>query len=311
MGELMSYLLLIIGFILLIKGADFFVEGSSNIATFFKIPTMIIGLTLVAFGTSAPEAAVSIMAIIHNSSDLSVSNIIGSNIFNLLVVLGVTALFKDVLVKREVIAKDYVMSLLCGILLFGLIMVNYISKGILLISRISGGILLVVLFIYLYKLIKGVNSREIVKKEFSVMDLVFTLGGLALVIFGGHLTVKMAMEIARSFGVSERVIGLTVVAIGTSLPELCTSLVALIKGENEIAVGNVIGSNIFNILFILGISSMIRPILISLASLIDIVILIVCTMFIYFYFKDLKISRKEGISMIIMYLVYCYYLLMR
>lgn len=309
----MTYLLLIVGFILLIKGADFFVDGSKNIAAFFKIPTVIIGLTLVAFGTSAPEAAVSIMAIINNSSDLSVSNIIGSNIFNLLVVLGFTAIFKEILVKREVVNKDYKISLLCIILLFILIMINYFISGILLINRISGLVLLSGLIWYLVSMIKKVNKDEkvVIDKKFSVVDLIFTIGGLFLVIFGGHLTVKAATEIARSLGISERVIGLTVVAIGTSLPELCTSLVALLKGENDIAVGNVIGSNIFNILFILGISSFIKPILINIATLIDISILIGGTFVIYFYLNDLRISRKEGISMILFYLIYLSYLFMR
>lgn len=309
----MTYLLLIVGFILLIKGADFFVDGSKNIAAFFKIPTVIIGLTLVAFGTSAPEAAVSIMAIINNSSDLSVSNIIGSNIFNLLVVLGFTAIFKEILVKREVVNKDYKISLLCIILLFILIMINYFISGILLINRISGLVLLSGLIWYLVSMIKKVNKDEkvVLDKKFSSVDLIFTIGGLLLVIFGGHLTVKAATEIARSLGISERVIGLTVVAIGTSLPELCTSLVALLKGENDIAVGNVIGSNIFNILFILGISSFIKPILINIATLIDISILIGGTFVIYFYLNDLRISRKEGFSMILFYLIYLGYLFMR
>ncbi len=309
----MTYLLLIVGFILLIKGADFFVDGSKNIAAFFKIPTVIIGLTLVAFGTSAPEAAVSIMAIINNSSDLSVSNIIGSNLFNLFVVLGFTAIFKEILVKREVVNKDYKISLLCIILLFILIMINYFISGILLINRISGLVLLSGLIWYLVSMIKKVNKDEqvVIDKKFSSVDLIFTIGGLFLVIFGGHLTVKAATEIARSLGISERVIGLTVVAIGTSLPELCTSLVALLKGENDIAVGNVIGSNIFNILFILGISSFIKPILINIATLIDISILIGGTFVIYFYLNDLRISRKEGLSMILFYLIYLSYLFMR
>ena len=309
----MNYLLLIIGFILLIKGADFFVEGSSNIAKVFRIPNVIIGLTLVAFGTSAPEAAVSITAILKNSADLSVSNIIGSNIFNLLIVLGFTALFKDVVTEKKVIVKDYMISLLSAILLFILVIVNYFTRGMLVIGRISGIILLLGLIIYLFSLIKSVSKEDkiVETRKFSIMDLVLTLGGLALVIFGGQMTVNSACEIARSLGISERVIGLTIVAIGTSLPELCTSLVALLKGENDIAVGNVIGSNIFNILFILGISSFLNPILINVSSLIDIGILILGTLFIYFYFADLKINRKEGISMILLYIIYCCYLFMR
>lgn len=309
----MIYLLLVIGFILLIKGADFFVEGSSNIAKVFKVPTVIIGLTLVAFGTSAPEAAVSIAAALNHSTDLSISNIIGSNIFNLLVVLGFTSVFKEVVTEKEVIKKDYRISLLSGVLLFILVMVNYFAKGILILSRVSGLILLLVLVIYLRSLIKSVNKEDknVEKRKFSIMDLVFTIGGLVLIVFGGELTVSSASEIARMLGMSERVIGLTIIAVGTSLPELVTSMVALVKGEKDIAVGNVVGSNIFNILFILGASSVVSPMLLSLESLIDLTVFIIGSIFVYFLFSDLKINRKEGLGMLLLYVVYCIYILVR
>lgn len=310
----MNYLLLFIGFILLIKGADFFVEGSSNIAKFLRIPTIIIGLTLVAFGTSAPEAAVSITASLQKSADLSVSNIIGSNIFNLFVVLGITALFKDVVTEREVIKKDYSLSLISSILLLALIVMNYFIKGSFMVSRISGLALIALLTYYLISLIKGVDSskKKVEQQPFKIKDVIFILVGLTCVIFGGNLTVNSATEIARNFGLSERFIGLSIVAIGTSLPELCTSLVALLKGENDIAVGNVIGSNIFNILFILGASSLVNPMLINIESIIDLSILIIASiLLLLFGFNDLKISRKEGMMMLLFYITYFVYIFIR
>ncbi len=309
----MNYILLIVGFILLIKGSDYFIEGSSNIAKYFKIPSVVIGLTLVAFGTSAPEAAVSINAALKNSPDLSISNIIGSNIFNLFMILGLTAIIKDIIVEKELIKKDYLFSILSFIILFTLIIINYSYKKILILTRINGLILIIILFLYLSKLLKNINfkNHQVEQKQLSIIDILFTIGGLILIIFGGKLTVMSAISIARLLGLSERLIGLTIIAIGTSLPELITSLVALIKGKKEIAVGNIIGSNIFNILFILGLTSIISPMLINFESLIDLSILIMGSLVIYFIFSDLKISRLEGLSMVLLYLLYCFYIIMR
>lgn len=310
----MNYVLLLVGFILLIKGADLFVEGSSNIAKFLRVPTIIIGLTLVAFGTSAPEAAVSITASLQKSADLSVSNIIGSNIFNLFAVLGITALFKDVVTEKEVIKKDYSLSLLSSILLLILIVANYFIKGTFMLTRISGLVLIIVLIYYLISLIKGIDKtkKKIEEHPFKIKDVILIIVGLTCVIFGGNLTVNSATKIALDFGLSERFIGLSIIAIGTSLPELCTSLVALLKGENDIAVGNVIGSNIFNILFILGTSSLVSPMLINIESIIDLSILILASILLLFFgFNDLKISRKEGIAMLVFYITYFIYIFLR
>ena len=310
----MEYLLLIFGFVLLIKGADMFVGGASNIAKYLRIPSIIIGLTLVAFGTSAPEAAVSITAAINNNADIAISNIVGSNIFNLLCVLGITSLFTDVVADKEVIKKDYKLSIYYAILLLVLILVSFAFGNSLVLGRLSGLILLVVLGFYLYDMIKKakVNKEDKVEKtKFNIKDVIFVLLGLAMVVFGGDLTVNNATLIAQSWGMSERFIGLTIVAIGTSLPELCTSLVALFKGENDIAVGNVIGSNIFNILFILGATSFISPLNISIESVIDLMILIVGCIGVLFIFNDFKIKRHEGISMLMFYLIYCVYIFIR
>ena len=309
----MCYLLLIIGFFLLIKEADMFVEGSSNIAKFLKVPSIIIGLTLVAFGTSAPEAAVSITASLKNSSSLSVSNIIGSNIFNLFVVLGFTALFKGVKTTKNVIKKDYTLSIISIILLLFLASTTYFVDGHLYLTRIDGVILIFILLFYIGGMIKSVSNKdkEITKHNFSFKDILYILLGLSFIIWGGNLTVSSACTIARKLGLSERVIGLSIVAIGTSLPEFCTSLMALLKGENDIAVGNVIGSNIFNVLFILGVSSLIRPLMISMDSFMDIMVLIVGSVLLIFYFRDLRINRKEGLSMLIFYFIYSVYIFLR
>lgn len=311
----MEYLLLILGFVLLIKGADMFVEGSSNIAKFFKIPTIIIGLTLVAFGTSAPEAAVSITAGLNGNSDIAISNIVGSNIFNLLCVLGVTGMFKDINADKGVIKKDYKLSIFASLLLLILILGNYFFTKKLVLGRIGGLVLLGVLVIYLINLIKGVSSedrKKIEDKKFSIKDIIFIVIGLACVVLGGDLTVDNATLIAKAWGLSDRFIGLTVVAIGTSLPELCTSLVALFKGENDIAVGNVIGSNIFNILFILGSSSLLSPMNIGIESVIDLMILIIGSIgILIFFFNDFKIKKPEALSMLMFYATYCIYIFIR
>lgn len=310
----MEYLLLILGFVLLIKGADIFVGGASNIAKYFRIPSIIIGLTLVAFGTSAPEAAVSITAALNNNADIAISNIVGSNIFNLLCVLGITSLFTDVVADKEVISKDYRLSVFCAILLLMLILVNFVFGHSLVLGRLSGIVLLIVLGFYLYNMIKNAkveSSENKEKTKFNAMDVILVIVGLAMVVFGGDLTVDNATLIAKAWGMSERFIGLTIVAIGTSLPELCTSLVALFKGENDIAVGNVIGSNIFNILFILGATSFISPLNIGIESVIDLMILIVGCIGVLFMFNDLKIKRHEGISMLMFYATYCIYIFIR
>lgn len=311
----MEYLLLILGFVLLIKGADMFVGGASNIAKYFKIPSIIIGLTLVAFGTSAPEAAVSITAAINKSADIAISNIVGSNIFNLLCVLGITSLFTDVKADKEVICKDYKLSIFCVLLLLVLILVNFIFGHSLVLGRVGGIILLIVLGFYLYNMIKNAKidkeENNVIQTKFNVKDVIFVIIGLAMVVFGGDLTVDNATLIAKAWGMSERFIGLTIVAIGTSLPELCTSLVALYKGENDIAVGNVIGSNIFNILFILGATSFISPLNIGIESIIDLMILIVGCIGVLFMFDDLKIKKHEGISMLMFYVTYCIYIFIR
>lgn len=312
----MEYILLIIGFILLIKGADYFVDGSSNLAKSLKIPTLIIGLTVVAFGTSAPEAVVSVIASMQGSNEIAVSNVIGSNIFNLLIVLGVSALFGKLKANRQVITKDFLFSILATVILIAFIFDKFLSGS--LINSITPGegiVLLSILVLYVYSLILTATSEKKLKTEkhkLTTKDLVMLVGGLGSIILGGEFVVNSAKEIALSWGISETLVGLTIVSIGTSLPELVTSIMAVRKGETDIAIGNVIGSNIFNILLVLGLSGTISQLVIKPEALIDSLILLGVSIMCYlFTCYNSRIGNKKGIIMIGTYLIFMIYIIMR
>ena len=276
----MSFILLIIGFFFLIKGADLFVDGAASIARKFNIPSMIIGLTIVAMGTSAPEAAVSITSSLSGQNDMSVANVVGSNFFNILVVLGVSSLISKLPVQKNTIKKDTPFLLIVS----GLLLVFGINKYI---SRIEGLILLIVFVYFLYSTVKMAKSatnldsssdNEIALAESDtttqtpiLKTVILSVIGILGIVIGGDMVVDSATSIATLFGMSANLVGLTIVAIGTSLPEFVTSIVAIKKGETEIAIGNVIGSNIFNILLVLGLATFISPITISTLALIDII----------------------------------------
>lgn len=312
----MTYILLIIGFILLIKGADYFVEGSSNLAKELKIPTLIIGLTVVAFGTSAPEAVVSIVASTKGSNEIALSNIIGSNIFNLLAVLGISAIVKGLKASRQIITKDFLFSILATLVLIAMMFDKFLSGDKLnIITRGEGLVLLSILVLYVYSLILTASKEKKLIKEkhkLTPKDILMLVLGLSAVILGGELVVKSSQQIALNLGISETLVGLTIVSIGTSLPELVTSIVAAKKGETDIALGNVIGSNIFNILFVLGISSTLSPILVNSQSLIDVLILLGITIVCYiFTIYNQRIGRTKGIIMALTYLIFMIYIIMR
>ena len=305
----MEYLLLIIGFVLLIKGADFFVEGSSSLARFLKIPSVIIGLTIVAMGTSAPEASVSINAALAGNNDIAVSNVIGSNIFNGLVVVGICAFISGFKTNRDILKRDMPVNILITAILCVMI-----ADGRL--SRLEGILLLAGMIFYIVNMIlSALKTRSSYPDEKSMplyKSLIFIAGGLVSVIFGGNLVVNNASQIAVSFGVSQNFIGLTIVAIGTSLPELVTSIVATQKGDSGLALGNAIGSNIFNILFILGMSATISPLHILSESVIDCVILLVSgiLLFVFAYTKK-SMNRTEGAICVLSYIGYTAYLFIR
>ena len=315
MSIVLNIILLIFGFVGLIKGADFFVDGSSALARIFKVPGVIIGLTIVAMGTSAPELAVSTSAAIQGANEIALSNVIGSNIFNLLGVLGVCALICPIPIEKSIIKRDFPFSILITVGLFivtgiGLFSgFDFLHTGMLenigMISRPVGIVLLIIFAVYIGTLIVLAKRNKVTEdngKELPVWKcLLLIVVGLACIIIGGQLVVENAKGIAAALGMSETLIGLTVVAIGTSLPELVTSIVASRKGENGLAVGNVVGSNIFNILFILGVSAAIHPIAVNYASVIDLLILVAVSAVTLIFSLTKKISRIEGAVMILMY----------
>lgn len=312
----MSIILIVIGLILLIKCADWFVDGCSNVAKSFGIPSLIIGLTIVAFGTSAPEAAVSITASVKGMNDISIGNVVGSNICNLLLVLGLSGLFGCLTAKRKIITRDFIYAIFSSIVMFILsfgFFMNGGTEGEL--TRTNGLILLCFLGIYLYALIgdaiRSVREKE-EKTEFNPKDILLIVVGIVGIILGGQLVVNSATDLANMFNVSQNVIALTIVAIGTSLPELVTSVVASKKGEVDIAIGNVVGSNIFNVFFILGLSSAISPITFGLESFIDIIVMLAASVGTYILLlKNKRIGNKKGIILLASYAVYMAYILVR
>ena len=330
MQYVLPYIFLIGGFVLLVKGADVFVDGSSGIARFFKIPSLVIGLTIVACGTSAPEAAVSITASITGQTGIAVGNISGSNIFNILVVLGICAMIKPISVQRSIMNRDYLLMLIACVAFFVVSADIWLGSGTNMVSRGDGIILALFFCIFMYMTIrsalKGRNEpttlpdvpHEAPKEEKAEppvklpKSIIMAILGLAGVVIGGQLVVNGASDIAKSFGASETLIGVTVVAIGTSLPELVTSIMAARKGENDIAVGNVIGSNIFNILFIISAASIINPLTLDMESLIDMIIMFAVTVMVYlFAVTKKKITRVEGGIMTAMYVAYTAYAIIR
>ena len=316
MEVLLYCLLLVVGFAALIKGADFFVDGSSGLAANFKVPGVIIGLTIVAMGTSAPELAVSTSAALAGSNEIALSNVVGSNIFNLLGVLGICALIHPIPIDKTIMKRDYPISVIISfitLLAVGLGFVlsgNFAGTGMLdnvgEVSRVYGIILLVMFVAYIAMLIIQARKNRSQEEEASAPMPIWKCAlliiiGLACIIIGGELVVDNAKKIAAAAGMSETLIGLTIVAIGTSLPELVTSIVASKKGENGLAVGNVVGSNIFNILFILGLSSTIHPIAVNLASVLDLAILIVVSIITYIFAGSGKLGRAAGAAMTALY----------
>ena len=305
----LNVLLLLVGFVLLIKGADFFVDGSSSVAKLLKIPSVVIGLTIVAMGTSAPEAAVSITAGIQGSNEIAISNVVGSNIFNMLVVVGVCALIKPFDLDKTILKRDFPVNIIAGAVLLVVALMGMV------LSRLDGVILLAMMAIYItWLVVSEVRNREEsdgeIKTMSPILSIICIVGGLAAVIFGGDLVVDNAVAIAKVFGLSETFIGLTIIAIGTSLPELVTSIVASKKGENGLALGNVVGSNIFNILLILGLSSSLSEIALDSRAVANVIFLIAMTVIMYLLCVfGKKLSRGVGIGMVSAYVVYTGYLL--
>lgn len=316
----MTYILLLIGFGLLIKGADFFVRGAASISSLLRVPPMIIGLTIVAFGTSSPEATVSIIAALEGNDEVSLGNVVGSNIFNITLVIGLTAFLYPLKVENETIKKEIPFTLLASIALLILISdVALQSLGTNLITRADGLIFLLFFSIFMYYILEvAKNNRtkaldtETTPKGSWGKNIVYTLAGLAAIIYGGDLVVKNSTEIAYAIGMSETLVGLTIVAIGTSLPELVTSITAALKKHSEIALGNIVGSNIFNIFFVLGASSLISPLAVNNKMFIDIVLMIFLTLVLLLFSRtQFRIGKTEGMILALAYVPYLIYVILR
>lgn len=304
-----NIVILLIGFILLIKGADYFVDGASGVADKFGIPQLVIGLTIVAFGTSAPEAAISISAALKGSTGIAIGNVIGSNIMNVLLILGITSCIVPLAVAKSTVKYEipFTIFITAVLVVYGAIFgeMNFVG-GIILWALFIG------FFVYLIRMSKNSETPEAEEEEkYSIiMLLIFILGGLVAIVFGSNLTVDSATAIAKVFGVTDRIIGLTIVAFGTSLPELMTSVTAARKGKADIAIGNIIGSNIFNILFVLGTTALIKSVPFASKFIVDGIVAIGAVVLLYVAVaKDGKMGRKAGVTMLVCYAAYFVYLL--
>jgi len=313
---MLTFSLLIVGLVLLVKGSDIFVEASSGIARNFKVPNLIIGLTIMAFGTSAPEAFIGVRSAIDGTSALAIGNVIGSDIFNLIFIIGFAATITPMAIRFKVIAKDYAVAILGPILL--LLMMLLFDDTI---PRFGGAFFLILFSIYVWQVasatLKVRRENPYLEEEFEEeikplkRNIIFALLGLGAIIIGGELVVHYAVEIATSLGMSARIVGLTIVAIGTSLPELMIVLIAAKRGENELAVGNIIGSSIFNIMFVLGLTGIIAPLPIESGLIFDLIFLLIGSLlFLFFVLTKKKLTRSCGGVMMVLYLGYLSYLIL-
>lgn len=307
MNVLIAAALIVIGFVFLVKGADLFVDNASGIAKKLGVSPVVIGLTIVAFGTSMPELAVSVTAALQGSNEIAVGNVVGSNIFNLLVVAGASACLYSLICDRVLLKRDWPLSAVAAILL------GIFLLGDQTISRLEALVLLVIFAVVLFLQLKGAKQEENIHPEERSMGrlVLFLLIGIAAIVIGGQVTVEGATSLARILGLSETLIGLTIVAVGTSLPELVTSVVAARKGENDIAMGNVIGSNLFNILCILGVSALLHPIHVEVTALYDTAFLVVVTVVYWLICRHRSPDRLIGTAMILTDIGYMAYIILR
>lgn len=312
MDVIIQLLILVAGFVLLMKGADWFVEGASKIADKFGIPQLVIGLTIVAVGTSLPEAAVSISAAIKGAAEITIGNVLGSNILNVLIILGLTALICPIAVQKSTVKYEIPFTILVTVILG---VCGLLDNTV---SRFEGVILWVFMIIYLLYLLRlAKNGSDTVEEGAKAKQsdavwkllLMIVIGGV-MIIWGSDLAVDAATALATIFGMDERFIGLTIVALGTSLPELVTSVTAAIKGKADIAVGNIVGSNIFNILFVVGTTALITPVCYNPAFLVDSIVAVVIMVLLWLcVFKDKNLGRVGGGIMLAGYVAYFIYLI--
>jgi len=309
MDILIAVVLLVLGFVMLIKGADWFVDGAAGIAARFGIPQLVIGLTIVAMGTSAPEAAVSINAALTNNAGITIGNVLGSNILNVLVILGVTAVITTVAVQKSTVKYEIPFMLVSTVVLM---LLGMTEGEIVFWEGVVLWVLFVVYFIYLFVMAKnGKNEEEEKQPKPLWLQIVMLSVGMVFIVLGSDFTVDNASKIAVVLGMDDRLIGLTIVAFGTSLPELVTSVTAAKKGKADIAIGNIVGSNLFNILFVVGTTALITSVTFKMNFMIDSVIAILAGVLLWVgVIKDMKLKRPIGIVMLIGYVAYFVYLLM-
>ena len=312
----MDIVLLILGLIVIVRGSDMLVDGCVGLAKYLRIPTLVIGLTIVAIATGVPEIAISITSSLKGSNDLLLGNLLGSNMFNILFILGFIALIRPMNVKREIIIKNYLFALLSCFVLFIISYDIYFGDSITnIITRTEGILLLCFAGIFLYSTILGVmdeNRLKVEKGKFSFKDILYIILGITMVGLSAEVIVQSSINISRFFGISEHIIGLTVIAVGTNLPELVTSFVAARKGEMDMAIGNLVGTNIYNIFLMLGLASSINPIVISYFSFLDIIILGITSFIVYLFIHHKKnINKIEGVIMMVMYITYIIYVILR
>ena len=312
----MDIIYLILGFVIIIKASDMLVTGSVNLAKFLKVPTLVIGLTIVAIATGVPEIAISISSSLKGSNGLLLGNLLGSNMFNVLFILGLIAIIRPLYIKKEIILKNYLYALLSCLVLFIVSYDIYFHDNTVnIITRSEGILLLCFAFMFLYSTVLDATlnkKKKIETKKFSFKDIIYVILGVILIALSAEVIVNSSVNISKYLGVSEDLIGLTIIAVGTNLPELVTSIVAVRKGESDIAIGNLIGTNIFNIFLILGLSATINPITISKNSFIDIIILGITSFIVYIFIQRRKdINRYEGITMVLLYIIYIIYVVVR
>ena len=331
MSVFIDILLIVGGLAMLVKGADVFVDGSSQIAKRLNVSERVIGLTLVAFGTSFPELSISVIAAINGSAGIAIGNVVGSNIFNICVVLGILAVIRPVAVSKSMVYKDIPMGILTAIVLFVLLFDTiFTGDSVNLLTRSDALILLLFFVIFLYYTFYDVKKTESIGLETSAIstdstvvamptkphsltkNIVLIILGLGGVLLGGEFVVNGGTGLAETFGMSHTLIGLSIVAIGTSLPEITTGIVALLKGKDDIAIGNIVGSSVFNVLFVLGATALITPITLTVNILLDIVVMTVVTVFLFFTSRSKgQVSRGEGIFFLMVYIVYFIYIIHR
>ena len=309
MDLLIQIALLVIGFFMLVKGADYFVDGAAGVATKFGIPQLVVGLTIVAMGTSAPEAAVSITGAMNGAADISVGNVVGSNILNILIILGITGVITTVAVQKSTLFVEmpFMLAITVVLIVFGLT-----GNEITFVEGIIFWVLFIAYLIYLYILAKKGTEEESSEDRSVWKLLLFIVLGGAVVVWGANISVNAATAIATAIGISEKFIGLTIVALGTSLPELVASVTAARKGNADIAIGNIVGSNIFNILFVLGTSALIIPIPYQASFLFDGLVAVGAGVLLWLVtIKKKALGRIGGIIMLLCYGAYLAYLLVQ